>query len=292
MINFSIVLFLIARIIANPLGQFFSKKLSKEIPCSVICFYSYLLLSLSYFPFIKKYIQPETITPDLITLVIIAGVLSILGTLFFIKSEEDEKISAITPDNSFISIVGLFFAYILLNELPSIIAMLGILLIFTGSKIISDNPFHFSFPELKRKEVQYKLISFLFAAAQVVVLKKIIIYSSIETCFILWCFICCILSFLVLFVSKRTLKFDYRIHLMPLMIIAICIGFMQYAANYVLNNMNVVYALSLFQLSSIFTSFAGFKSFNKKEIIRKTIAACIMVCGSIFIVYLLTVYMI
>jgi drug/metabolite transporter (DMT)-like permease len=59
---------------------------------------------------------------------------------------------------------------------------------------------------------------------------------------------------------------------------------MQYSTNFVFANMNVAYALSLFQLSTIVSVFLGVNIFKEKELAKKLIAAIIMILGALCII--------
>jgi drug/metabolite transporter (DMT)-like permease len=59
---------------------------------------------------------------------------------------------------------------------------------------------------------------------------------------------------------------------------------MQYSTNFVFEKMNVGYALSLFQLSSLVTVFLGYEIFKEKNLKEKIIGTCIMILGSVLII--------
>ena len=66
----------------------------------------------------------------------------------------------------------------------------------------------------------------------------------------------------------------------------LCIGIMQLTTNYVLENMEVGYALSLFQLSIILSVILGQRFFKEQDIRKKLIGSAIMITGSIVIILL------
>ncbi len=285
MLDIYLIMFLIIRIFINPFADILQKKITKEIsPLSVI-FYSYLLLSISYLPFLNKYITTDILTVQFISLVILAGFICICGTVCIIHAVNISKLPISGSITSYKSIAGLIIALIFLKEIPSIQAVIGILLIITGSKLIFNNNKEegFSLTLFKRKDVQLKLLAVLLTGTEAVVLKKIILISSIDACFICWCFMGMMWSFIFLLISKQKLAIDYKNSMMQLMIIALCIGFMQCSTNYVFSRMNVGYALALFQLSAIVTAFGGCKLADAKEFKLKIIGSLIMFAGSVFI---------
>ena len=285
MLDLYLILFLIVRIFSNPIANVLQKKLSNDISPSLINFYSYALLSISYLPFVNKYIIPDYITVQFVLLVLLAGLLCTLGTVCLIKAINIGELSVLGPVNSYKSIVGLLLAFIFLKEIPTSWAIAGIILIIFGSKLIFDNEKEkFSFRLLRRKDIQLRLLALLFTGTEAVVLKKIILISSVEACFVCWCFMGMFWSFVFLLISKQKFAIDYKRSMMSLFLIALCLGFMQYSTNYIFSQMNVGYALALFQLSTLITVFFGCRFFEEKHLINKIIGSLIMIAGSVLII--------
>lgn len=287
MINLSLILFIIVRIFSNPIANALQKKLAEEISPTVINFYTYALLSICYLPYISKYINTEYLTPEFIILVLIAGLLCTFGNICLIKSIHIGELSVLGPINSYKSIVGLVIAFILLKELPSYYGLIGIFLIIFGSKFIFDSEAEgFSFKLLKRKDIQLRILALILTGTEAAFLKKIIILSSIETCFIFWCFMGAFWSAVLMISNGKKFAIDLKSNMSLLLLIAVCIGFMQYSTNYVFENMNVACALALFQLSTLITVFLGCKYFEEKHILKKIIGTIIMITGSVVIILL------
>ena len=59
---------------------------------------------------------------------------------------------------------------------------------------------------------------------------------------------------------------------------------MQYSTNIVFAQINVAYALALFQLSTILSVFLGTKLFNEKHLIKKLLCSTLMILGAIIII--------
>ena len=285
MINLTLILFLIVRIFSNPIANALQKKLAEDISPTVINFYTYTILSVCYLPYISKYINYEELSYELVILVLIAGLLCTFGNICLIKSIHIGELSVLGPINSYKSIVGLIIAYILLKEAPSYIGLTGIFLIIFGSKFIFDSEAEgFSFKLLKRKDIQLRILALILTGAEAAFLKKIIILSSVETCFIFWCFMGMFWSFILMLSNGKKFIIDFKGSMSLLFLISICVGFMQYSTNYVFENMNVACALALFQLSTLITVFLGCKYFEEKHFIKKIIGSIIMITGSILII--------
>ncbi len=285
MINISTIIFLLIRIFSNPFANVFQKKLSKDNQSSVINLYSYLILSILTFPFIKKYLFGLNYETNLIILILIAGFLCAMGTICIIKAVNIGELSVLGPINSYKSIIGLISAIFLLKEFPSIIGITGIILIIFGSRYIFDTTNEgFSLKLFKRKDIQLRFLALVLTGIEAAFLKKIIILTSVEACFIFWCLSGLFWSFIFVIILKKDIKPKSKKFIQYIITIAICLGLMQYSTNYVFERMNVGYALALFQLSSIVTVILGCKFFKEKNIIRKLIGSIIMIIGSVLII--------
>ncbi len=286
MVNLTVILFLIIRIISNPVANALQKKLAEDISPTVINFYTYALLSLCYMPYVSKYINVEELTPELVIIVLIAGLLCTFGNICLIKSIHIGELSVLGPINSYKSIIGLIMAFIMLKENPSLLALFGIFLIILGSRFIFISEKEgFSFALFKRKDIQLRILALILTGIEAAFLKKIIIMSSVETCFILWCFMGAFWSAVLMLSNGKRFIIDFKGSMSLLFLIAICVGFMQYSTNYVFENMNVACALALFQLSTLITVFFGCRFFEEKHFINKIIGSIIMIAGSVIIIF-------
>ncbi|MCD7879833.1 MAG: DMT family transporter [Candidatus Gastranaerophilales bacterium] len=285
--NIVTVFFLLIRIISNPLANVFQKKLSYTIPAQTINFYTYLILSVIYLPFGLKYFNLMQYNINFWFLIIFAGLLCALGSVFLIKAINIGELSVLGPVNSYKSVVGLISALIILKEIPSIYGIIGILLIICGSWIIFDTTKEgFSLALLKRKDIQYRISALILTGIEAAVLKQIIVLSSIEVCFLFWCLSGLFWSLIINIVSKQNLsinKSNTFFNFFHILLISICLGLMQYSTNYVFLNMPVGSALALFQLSSILTVFFGYKFFKEKDLFKKLAGSIIMAAGSCLI---------
>ena len=134
MVNILTFIFLIVRIISNPIANLFQKKLACNLSSFTINFYTYLFLSIISIPLFYKNFNFSIFNLHFLKLTLLAGFLCAMGTVCLIKAVNIGELSVVGPINSYKSIVGLFFAIFLLKEFPSLLAMIGILLIIWGSK--------------------------------------------------------------------------------------------------------------------------------------------------------------
>lgn len=286
MINIITVFFLIIRIVSNPIANLFQKKLTNQLSSFTINFYTYLILSIFCIPFICSYVKLEFINSNFISLVLLAGFMCALGTVCTIKAVNIGELSVLGPINAYKSVIGLIVALVFLKEIPSFFAITGMVLIIIGSKYIFETEENgFSFNLIKRKDIQLRFLSLILTGIEAAILKKLILISSVEMCFIFWCFMGLFWTSIFVLVAKKNLQLKSYNVFFILLLIAFCLGLMQFSTNFVFERMNVGYALALFQLSSIITVLLGYKFCKEKNIVRKLFATLIMILGSVFIIF-------
>jgi drug/metabolite transporter (DMT)-like permease len=216
--------------------------------------------------------------------VILAGLFCSLGTICLIKALQNGELSVLGPINSYKCIIGLFSAFILLGEIPSLFGLTGLILIVIGSWFIFDTiEEQFTYKVFLRKEIQLRFLALLFTGIEAAFLKKIIIMSSFQISFILWAFSGFISTFFFMIFLKRKFNVIKTCDYMALFFISICLSIMQLSTNYVFKYIEVGLALALFQLSSLVTLFLGWKYFEEKNILKKLVGTLIMLIGSTLI---------
>ncbi len=78
--------------------------------------------------------------------------------------------------------------FLFLSEVPTIFGLIGMLLIILGSWFIFDTVQEGGFFKiLLRKDIVLRFCALLLTGCEAVVLKKIILMSSVAESFILWC---------------------------------------------------------------------------------------------------------
>ena len=273
------------RIFSNPIANMLQKALSERHSAVLINLYSYGLLSLACI--INVCMADYNWVSygfNFWSYVILAGFLCTLGTVCLIKALQCGELSVLGPINSYKCLVGLLFGFMILGEVPSIKAILGVLLIICGSWFIFDTVKEgFSFKLFKRKDIILRFCALFLTGAEAAVLKKIILISSPEECFILWCFSGFVFSLILVLLLKKKFQPLFKKDLLAVFVIAVCLGLMQFSTNIVFEKLNVGLSLALFQLSSIVAIVFGYKVFKESHIIKKLIGAVIMIVGSCLI---------
>jgi drug/metabolite transporter (DMT)-like permease len=279
------------RIVSNPLGNVFQKQLTKKgyHPLSVN-FLTYLILSFGCI-FLAFKVRWSELPFEFWIYSVLGGLAGGFGNGFLVKALERGDLSILGPINSYKSVVGIIVGIFLLGELPDIWGLLGIVLIIYGSYYVLDTTEdRFSWTLLKRKEIQYRIWAMVLTAIEAVFIKKVILASSTVISFISWCWFGALFSFLLLlFYRTNNSSSGKRINFSDAglyLFLVICIGTMQYTTNYVFDHMEVGYALSLFQLSTIISVVMGYKIFQEKNIRQKLLGSAIMIIGSVIIILL------
>lgn len=287
------ILALVCRILSNPVANMFQKQLAQEKSAILINWYSYLILSLFCIvgSFLFGLSSGQHIILNLFSYgvnywlyVALAGILCTLGSVCLIKALQIGEMSVLGPINSYKCIVGLVIGWVILGEVPSGMGLLGVLLIIFGSWFIFDTVENGFKPSLfLRKDILLRFCALFFTGCEAVVLKKIILLSSVFESFILWCFSGFIFT-LVLFLLFR-IKFELlnKKEILKCFFIALCLGLMQLSTNIVFERMNVGLSLALFQLSTLVAVWFGYKFFKEEHILKKIIGSIVMIIGTCFI---------
>ncbi|MBC6490521.1 EamA family transporter [Flavihumibacter stibioxidans] len=279
----------VLRIVSNPLGNVFQKQLteSRNHPL-LVNFLTYFFLGLACLFFLPA-IEWSQLPVGFWWFSIAGGIAGALGNAFLVKALQTGDLSVLGPINAYKSVVGLVVAVFLLGEIPSLWGILGIAMIISGSYFVLDTlEEKFSWALLKRKEIQYRIWAMVLTAIEAVIIKKIIRHSNPEIAFVMWCWFGTLFAFVLMIAYRlRIVKELSSIkprHLSRYLLLILCIGTMQLTTNYVLDNIPVGYALSLFQLSTIVSILLGYKIFREKDIRKKLLGAVIMISGSVIII--------
>ena len=271
MIN--LLLGVITRIFSNSYLNVFQKILTKngEFPL-VINFYTYLGLTIIGFLICPNPIFTKAIMFNFF----IMGILGAVGNYFIIKALSCGELSSLAPINSYKPIVALLVSFLLLKEVPSLLAIFGIMLIIFGTLILGNNI-------LYNKSTLYRGLALVFSGIEAVFIKKIILLSGVSAAFLYWALASFIFTILFLFISKHDLKIK-KCNIKYQVILILFVALMQYSTNYVFARMNVAYALALFQLSTLVSVFLGVNVFKEEGFLRKLVASVVMVMGAIVII--------
>lgn len=280
---FATVAALLVRIFSNPTANLVQKILSKKHSAILINLYSYAFLSL--FCLTPAYLNDWSgYGISYWGYATFAGILCTLGSVCLIKALQCGEMSVLGPINSYKCVVGLILGGVILGEIPSVLALLGVVLIIFGSWYIFDTVDEGFKPALLlRKDIILRFCALFCSGCEAVVLKKIILMSSVMESFILWCFMGLVFSVVLLMCFKRKFELLKFKELFLTAVIALMLGLMQYSTNFVFERMNVGLSLALFQLSTIVSVIFGYKVFHENGFWKKLLGSVIMIVGSCLI---------
>lgn len=145
---------------------------------SAVNFYTYLGLAVLGLPILPYC----TFNTELALNFWVMGLLGALGNYFIIKALSIGELSTLAPINSYKPVVALIAGMIYLHEIPSLQAIVAIVLIIAGTFFIIDR----TSGNFNTKAVFYRVLALIFSASEAVFIKKIIILTDITSAFVLW----------------------------------------------------------------------------------------------------------
>lgn len=265
---------ILIRIFSNSYLNVFQKILTtRGEKSSVINFYTYLGLSLAGVLFLHQ------VSLNILPLVLIMGFLGALWNFFIIKALSIGELSTLAPINSYKPVVALIFGIIFLHEIPTISALLALVLIITGTYFVLGG-----WGKSKNRNIIaifYRILALICSGTEAVFIKKIILITGTTNCFILWALSGLLFSSIIVAFSrhKPVIK-EYKYQFL----LILAVGIMQYSTNFVFAGMNVSYALALFQLSTLLSVFLGVNIFNEKGLKKKIAGSIIMITGAVILI--------
>lgn len=288
-----ISILILLRIISNPLSNVFQKKLVQDKTSSLfIIFVTHLLLTISTIPFVK-FILPADLPVEYFVYMLLCAVFAVSSNTLLVKALSISDLSLLGPVNSYKAVVSLVVGIFLVHEIPSVIGLLGVVLIMFGSYFIADNKksgivsasiLHLFYD----RGVQLRIAALILSATEAVFLKKALTFSRPLPTFGVWCIVGFIISGLAAPIYMRS-KFieslkEFSKKKTSYINLFISTGLMQLSTLLVFEKMQVSYALSLFQISTLLSVFLGYRYFQEKNIKRRLAGSLFMVVGSVLII--------
>lgn len=296
---------ILLRILSNPVANVFQKRLTQGgIAALKVNAISYTLLSVACIALALP-VDWASLSAEFWLWAIVAGVFGAVGNGFLVKALEHGDLSILGPINSYKSIVGMVVGIVLLGEVPSLLGLLGVAVIIAGSYFVFDTTEEgFTWALLRNQEIRYRIYAMVLTAIEAVFIKKVILLSDATTSFIVWCWFGALFAWMqvqamTLGKGKQpdmaTLAATTRLNASAgsrwlhvgglFLLLALCIGTMQFTTNYVFRHIPVGYGLALFQLSTIVSVLLGYRLFHEGGIAKKLLGSVIMIAGSVLIIF-------
>jgi drug/metabolite transporter (DMT)-like permease len=282
-------LFVLVRIIANPISNVFQKQLAERSASPIIIIGSvHVSLALVCAPALL--VPAPSISAGVWINMVAAALLAVSGNTLLVRALRLTDLSILGPVNAYKSVVSLILATFLIGEYPSAVGIAGVLLIVAGSYAVVDrdvdqqhrNPFVLFFRE---RGVQLRFAALILSATEAVFLKRAILLSSPGVVFTMWCVLGVpVAAVWALLERARIDRSTIRRFWPTYLALALSTGVMQLTTLLTFGRMEVGYSLALFQLSTIVSVLLGHRVFREKNIRKRLAGSVVMTAGAILIV--------
>jgi drug/metabolite transporter (DMT)-like permease len=287
-------LFVLARVVANPVSNVFQKRLSERgaNPVFIIAA-AHAILTLAVTP-ILAVARLDELDLGFWTNIGLCALLAVASNVTLVYALRRSDLSVLGPVNAYKAVLGLGLGVVLLGEIPTVFGAAGVLLVLVGSYFVVDREPGQAYGSsvvrfLRDPGIQLRFAALALSATEAVFLKRAILRSSPLTTFIFWSVLGLpVASAGVMLLHKcvgqevRRLGEQWRFYVW----LALTTGLMQAATLLTFDKLPVGYSLALFQLSTLISVFLGHRYFAERNIGRRLIGAVIMVLGAVLIVSL------
>ena len=287
-------LFVVARILANPVSNVFQKQLTQRSanPLFIIGATD-VLLTLAVLPLFLLRAVPLQLAPGFWTNMVISATLAVASNVLLVYALQSADLSVLGPINAYKSVISLVLGVFLLGEIPAPMGAAGVLLIVAGSYFVVDRDATRSRGNafarfIGERGVQFRFAALAVSATEAIFLKKALLLSSPLTTFVFWSILgvpiaAAAMALLHLEgVGQETARF--RLNWPTYMWLAVTTGIMQLTSLLTFGKLQVGYSLALFQLSTLISVFLGYRYFQEGQIRRRLVGSVIMAAGAALIV--------
>jgi len=275
------VLFLLiaVRILVNPLSNVFQKRLThRSADPLFLMTATYGFLALLSLPVL--FVLPLPSGRAFWFSLAILSVLDVAGNVALVAALERADLSILGPLNSFKAIISLVFGVIVLKELPTLPAILGVLLIGAGGFLLSGG----GSTRGTRSGIRLRIFSLVILALAAVYLKRCILLSSPLMTFALWAPGAFPVSLATVFPMRRASLRQFRIlRRRPADYVSLILtfGVAQLCVVFTFRVLPVSVSLALFQISTLLAVWFGRHFFREQGIPRRLAASVVMIAGAI-----------
>jgi drug/metabolite transporter (DMT)-like permease len=289
-------LFVLVRIVANPLSNVYQKQLAQQSASPLfIIGVVHAVLTVACVP---VWLVPGGMAlhrgPDLWVTMAACAVLAVAGNALLVAAVRSTDLSILGPINAYKAVLGLILGIVLIGELPTTPGVVGVLMILAGSGLVVDRaggrPRSSAFVQFFRERgIQLRFAALGLSATEAVFLKKAILLSSPLTTFVLWATMGAAIAGVAITVLPgwrllsqqiRILQGESRTYLR----LAITTGLMQLATVLTFGTLQVGYSLALFQLSALISVFLGYRYFQEEHMRTRIAGTLVMTAGAAMIV--------
>jgi len=227
-----------------------------------------------------------SINPKYLLLLFIAASLDAVGIIFRNKAVRHGKLSSIAPLAGIQTVMIFVLGLVFLNELPSMLQIVGVLIAFLGFQMLEFNKSFLESFNLNRAGRQYLLALFLFAISLIVIRDVVQTVGPFVVMFYLWLFISLMVILSEICINGFSDLADFKKEWQAIT----CTSVFMFVRNilfYIGLSFAAAQAVLVQTLSMtgiLIVTYAGGKLFKETHVLHKTAAAAVMVLGAILII--------
>jgi uncharacterized membrane protein len=285
-------LFVLARIVANPVSNVFQKQLARRgmHPLAVIGA-THALLAVATLPLLAGPVSLAQ-SAGFWANITACALLAVASNVLLVYALRAADLSLLGALNAWKAVIGLMLAVFLVGELPNLPGLAGVLLIVAGSYFLVE-------PVEGRRRgnalgrffgdpgVRLRLAALLLSAAEAVFLKRAILQSSPLSTFVFWSLLGLPVALaagalLLRQQAGRQVALLWR-DARTCLALACATGGMQLATLLTLGQLQVGYSLALFQLSALLSLFLGHRYFQEGRMRQRLLGTLVMIAGALLI---------
>jgi drug/metabolite transporter (DMT)-like permease len=289
------IAFVFGRLVFSILANVYQKKLSQHPlhPFFMVAT-SYVVLSVLALPLVPlvPVVHAASLPQAFWVNVLLAALLDVGGWMFMVMSLAKTDLSVFGPLNAYKVVISMLLAIVFLGEVPTLQGFAGVAIIVVGSFFLmpanGQREANRMLLLLKERGVQARFLSILLFSIGTLFLKNAVTDGGPLATLVFWSLLGLPLVMLanLLFIPasvKESTKTSLS-HLPTIASIGVMIFIMQYCTLVLLSHMLVAYTLALFQMSMVLQVLVGYQVFKEKDILRKLIAAIVMMLGSLLVI--------
>ena len=283
-------LVVVLRVLANPCSNALQKVLAgRGIRPLLVIGFAHLGLTLLAIPWLVLHRLPAS--PVFWWNLGASAALATLANTLIVYAVRRADLSLVGPVNSFKPIVSLLPGWLLLGERPTLAGLAGIALVVAGSCLLQ--PRGAGRPSLRSlfadRGVQLRVAALIPSAIEAVFLKRALALANSAEVFVAWAILGLGAAGIALVVGRGFRDFRPQIsrgvsNFPGLAALVLTTGVMQFCTVIALAELQVGYALALFQTSSVVTVLLGWAWFGETDFRRRLAAASVMAAGAAVIV--------
>ena len=288
-------LFVVTRIVANPLSNLFQKQLTQRSanPVFIIAVVHATLTAICLPLLLVRGTLAIAPGPEVWVNMVICALLAVAGNVLLVHAVKAVDLSVLGPINAYKSVIGLVLGIFLIGERPTAMGVAGTLLIIAGSYFVVDDPVdeprrHAFVRFFRERGIQLRFAALGLSATEAVFLKKAILLSSPLTTFVLWSVLGLpIAGAAVVLLLRNTVNEEVlvlRRHSRTYLWLVVTTGLMQLSTVLTFDKLHVGYSLALFQMSTLISVFLGYQYFQERQIRKRLFGSVVMAAGAVLIV--------